>query len=159
MGVTKNFYVDIAWSQIAIICWANAGILSVVLLAQRRQMTLERIWPRVYLFQSSLSVVLSAHVVITVDGHDKIFWCRHSMIPDSNHLLDQRWHFFGSFVDPTSTNDVSPMSFCSSGQLNCQPLVRCWSNARSPTSPAYANVNILHTYNIFYNSENVNNAD
>ena len=22
--------------------------------------------------------------------------------------------------------------------LNCQPLVRCWSNARSPTSPAYA---------------------
>ena len=61
-------------------------------------------------------------------------------IPDSNHLLGQPWHFVGSFVGPTSTNDVSPMSFCSSGQLNCQPLVRCWSNARTPTSPAYANV-------------------
>ena len=29
-------------SQIAIICWANAGILSVVLLARRRQITLVR---------------------------------------------------------------------------------------------------------------------
>ena len=29
-------------SQIAIICWANAGILSTVLLARRRQMTLAR---------------------------------------------------------------------------------------------------------------------
>ena len=38
--------------------------------------------------------------------------------PDSNHLLGQRWHFVGSFVGPTSTNDVSSMS----------------------TSPAYANV-------------------
>ena len=61
-------------------------------------------------------------------------------MPDSNHLLGQRWHFVGSFVGPTSTNDISPMSFCSSGQLNCQPLVRCWSNACRPTSPAYANV-------------------
>ena len=51
-------------AQIAIICWANAGILTAVLLARRRQMTLAR----------------------------------------------------------------------------CQPLVRCWSNARNPTSPAYANV-------------------
>ena len=30
------------YSQIAIICWANAGILSAVLLARRRQMTLAR---------------------------------------------------------------------------------------------------------------------
>ena len=37
--------------------------------------------------------------------------------PDSNHLLGQRWHFVGSFFAPTATNDVSPMSFCSSGQL------------------------------------------
>ena len=29
-------------TQIAIICWANAGLLSAVLLAQRRQMTLAR---------------------------------------------------------------------------------------------------------------------
>ena len=29
-------------SQITIICWANAGILSAVLLARRRQMTLAR---------------------------------------------------------------------------------------------------------------------
>ena len=39
-----------------------------------------------------------------------------------------------------STNDVSPISFCSLGQRNCQPLFRCWSNARSPISPAFANV-------------------
>ena len=57
-------------SQITIICWANAGILSAVLLARSRQMTLAR--------------------------------C----------------HF----------------------AINCQPLVRCWSNARIPTTPAYANV-------------------
>ena len=38
--------------------------------------------------------------------------------PDNNHLLGQRWHFVGSFVGPTSTNDVSTMSFCSSGQRN-----------------------------------------
>ena len=56
-------------TQIAIICWDNASILSAVSLARRRQMT-----------------------------------------------------------------------FHSSGQLNYQPLVRCWSNAFSPTSPAYANV-------------------
>ena len=61
-----------------------------------------------------------------------------SIIPDN--LLGQRRYFVGSFVGSTSTNDVSSMSFCSSGQLNCQPLVRCWSNSRSPTSPAYANV-------------------
>ena len=66
----------------------------------------------------------------------KNFTLTYYVIPDSNHLLGQRWHFVGSFVGPTSTNDVSPMSFCSSGQLNCQPLVRCWSNARSPTNPA-----------------------
>ena len=60
--------------------------------------------------------------------------------PDSINLLGQRWHFVGSFVGPMSTNDFSPMSFCSSGQLNCQPLVRCLSNARSPTSLAYAKV-------------------
>ena len=29
-------------TQIAIICWANAGILSAVLLARRRQMTVAR---------------------------------------------------------------------------------------------------------------------
>ena len=37
-------------------------------------------------------------------------------------------------------NDVGPMRFCSSGRLNYQRLVRCWSNALSPTSPAYASV-------------------
>ena len=27
--------------------------------------------------------------------------------PDSNHLFGRRWHFVGTFVVPTSTNDVS----------------------------------------------------
>ena len=36
---------------------------------------------------------------------------------DSNHSLGQRWHFVGSFVGPKLTNDVGPMSFCSSGRL------------------------------------------
>ena len=43
-------------------------------------------------------------------GHNK---CR--VVPDSNHLLGQRWHFAGSFVGPMFTNDVGPMSFCSLG--------------------------------------------
>ena len=62
------------------------------------------------------------------------------LIPDSNHLLDQRWHFVCSFIGPTLTNNVGPRSFCSSGRLNCQPLVWRWPNAFSPTSPAYTNV-------------------
>ena len=41
-----------------------------------------------------------------------------SLCTDNNHFLGQRWHFVGSFVGPTSTNDVSPMSFCSLGHLN-----------------------------------------
>ena len=65
---------------------------------------------------------------------------KNSISLDSNHLLGQRGHFVGSSVGLTSTNDVSPVSFCLSGQLNCQSLVRCWSNARSPASPAYADV-------------------
>ena len=43
-------------------------------------------------------------------GHKK---CR--VVPDSNHLLCQGWHFAGSFVGPMFTNDVGPMSFCSLG--------------------------------------------
>ena len=43
-------------------------------------------------------------------------------VPDSNHLLGQRRHFVGSFVGPTSTNDVSPMSICLSCRRNCLNL-------------------------------------
>mgnify|MGYP003690534163 CR=1 FL=1 len=37
-----SFHTTYRHTQIAIICWANAGILSAVLLARRRQMTLVR---------------------------------------------------------------------------------------------------------------------
>ena len=43
-------------------------------------------------------------------------------VPDSNHLLGQRRHFVGSFVGPTSTNDVSRMSICLSCRRNCLNL-------------------------------------
>ena len=56
--------------------------------------------------------------------------------PDSNHSLGYRWHFVGCFVGPTLTNDVGPLSYCSSDWLNCQRLVRWWYNARSPKSPS-----------------------
>ena len=39
------------------------------------------------------------------------------------------------------TNDAGGSTlFCSSGRRHCQRLVRCWSNALSPISPAYADV-------------------
>ena len=66
--------------------------------------------------------------------------CTINKIPDSNYLLTKLRHFVGSLIDPTLINCDGPMSFCSSGPLNCQRLVRCWSNALSPTSPAYVNV-------------------
>ena len=73
-------------------------------------------------------ITTGAGVHVVGRGHT----CHIVKIPDSNHLLGQPWHFVGSFVGPTS--------LCSSGQLDCQSLVRCWSNARTPTNPAYANV-------------------
>ena len=60
-----------------------------------------------------------------------------NQLPDSNHSLGQHWHFVGSFAGPTLTTDVGPMSFCSSGRLNCQRLVRCKSNALRPTCKPY----------------------
>ena len=51
--------------------------------------------------------------------------------PYSNHLLGQRWHFVGSFVGPTSTNDVSPMSFAHRANL----IANRWFNV-GPTPVA-----------------------
>ena len=51
-------------------------------------------------------------------------------MPTLAFLLARRWQM----------SDVGSISFCSSGRLNCQRLVRCWSNALSPASPACANV-------------------
>ena len=45
-------------------------------------------------------------------------------------------NFVGSIAGQTMANDVCLMSFIA----HCQRLVRCWYNALSPTSPAYANV-------------------
>ena len=82
------------------------------------------------------------HVYVLLNLQNN-FLLRHSftgeilyLLQDSNHSLGQRWHFVG----PTLTNDVGSMSFCWLGRLNCQQLVRWWSNVLSPTSPAYANV-------------------
>ena len=56
----------------------------------------------------------------------------YNVSPDSEHSLGQRWHFVGTFVGPTLTNDVGYMSCCSSGR-------------RLPTSPAYVNVYVMPT--------------
>ena len=102
--------------------------------------------PQKYSIQKNLSLFLPSNQIINTISFFYILATptsiklRSVQCRDSNHLLGQRWHFLGSFVGPTSTNDVSPVSFCSLGKRNYQPLVRCWSNARSPTSPAYANV-------------------
>ena len=56
------------------------------------------------------------------------------IFPDNSISLAQRWRFVGSIVGSTLTNDFGSMSFCSSGRLNCQRLVRCCSNAVSLTT-------------------------
>ena len=50
---------------------------------------------------------------------------------------------FAVLFAPTLTNDT--MSFCSSDRRNCQGLFRCWPNALSTTSLAYANRNLVQT--------------
>ena len=47
------------------------------------------------------------------------------LCPDGSNSLGQRWHFVGSIVGPTLTNDVGATSFRSSGRRYCQRLVRC----------------------------------
>ena len=62
-------------------------------------------------------------------------------VPDISHLLGQRWHFVGSIVGPTLTNDVTRRHFAHQADIiDCQRLVRCWYNVFSPTTLPYANV-------------------
>ena len=62
------------------------------------------------------------------------------MLPRWQSFVGSTLAFCWSVVGPTLTNDVGPISFHTPDRPNCQRLVRCWPNALSPTSPAYANV-------------------
>ena len=56
-----------------------------------------------YIFKRPFKANNTLHVTLCKVGS---FTVKKST-PDCNHLLAQRWHFVGSFVGPTSTNDVS----------------------------------------------------